>query len=668
MTTIPRGEQTVISRLRVGGAVRDPLVARLRLESMLSATELRPRSLPPSAILCIRKLSAPRGALGLARGGAYASHAQHEWQRALSDALDRVAARAARPFKGPTPPDAEAVVFADRAELLACLALDLRARLVAARWWWRDILRGADAARAVASEWLGSPEYIPVALEHLSRAGVAAEFVAALDVEEARAMTRRVAQVFGLGDLFAALSAASARDARAAKTASLSLASSAEEGQQRPDSSSEASVAPPWNRFAPESSERALDVERALLLGVGLTLARAPSHARAQAFAWDVGEWLSGIGSDDAPLVSHDAAEAALDERYDTASRTAVLEFESASSSEGSTARTLIEGVGSDSSGRTRTAAREPKHASGPKASETSNTPRRIEFHQSPSDEEWNEDEESRVETTTPVERGREPARTHAHESDPSSPTDVTELSPSRTSVESAVTQEPSLHAPPLLEACVETRLGGLFYLVNLGLFLNLYGDFTTPLTPGLALPLWDFLALLGERLCGGRLREDAVWVLLAKLAGRHEDEPPGRDFAPEDAWRLPAEWLAPFRAPCVCTWSGEGGRLRVRHAEGFLVLDVPLALEGRRGRTLKDVERQLDEELHVYGGRAHVSPCAARRLLSRTTTTSLKAERSGAGSVASSRTSRRGCVSRSACRSRTRRRGSCASTGRRWS
>src|SRR3954462_8168033 len=108
MTTIPRGEQTVIARLRVGGAVRCPLVARLRLESMLGATELRPRSLPPSAILCVRKLSAPRGALGLARGGASASHAHNEWQRALSAALDRVAARAARPFKGPTPPDAEA--------------------------------------------------------------------------------------------------------------------------------------------------------------------------------------------------------------------------------------------------------------------------------------------------------------------------------------------------------------------------------------------------------------------------------------------------------------------------------------------------------------------------------------------------------------------------------
>src|SRR5213076_1469870 len=32
----------------------------------------------------------------------------------------------------------------------------------------------------------------------------------------------------------------------------------------------------------------------------------------------------------------------------------------------------------------------------------------------------------------------------------------------------------------------VETDLGGLFYLINVGLFLELYGDFTSPLRPGI--------------------------------------------------------------------------------------------------------------------------------------------------------------------------------------
>jgi hypothetical protein len=575
MTTIPRGEQTVISRLRVGGAVRDPVVARLRLESMLGAAELRPRALPPSAILCVRKLCAPRGALALARGGAYASHAQHEWQRALSDALDRVAARAARPFKGPTPHDAEAVVFADRAEMLACLALDWRAQLVAARWWWRDILRGADATRAVASEWLGSPEYIPAALEHLSRAGMAAEFVAALDVDDARAMTRRITQVFGLGDLVAALSTASARVARTDEKAVSSRDSSAKERRPQPNSSSEIAAAPPWERFAPESRERALDVEQALLLGVGLTLTRASSHARTHAFARDVGEWLSGIESDGAPFVSHDAAELSLEERADEAPRTTGGEVESASASEGSTARTLVEDDEPSADDRTRTAAREPKHLSRPKVVETSNTLRRVEFHQSSSDEELNEGEESSAETPSSVERSSEPARTHAHESGLSSRKDVTNLHTSQTSSESAVTKEPSMHAPPLLEACVETKLGGLFYLINVGLFLELYGDFTTPLRPGLALSVWDFVALVGRRLCGAGFETDAVWPLLARLAGRSDGEPPGHDFEPPTDWLVPPHWLAPFPEAGVWRWYAEGGRLRVRHQEEFVLLDV---------------------------------------------------------------------------------------------
>jgi hypothetical protein len=573
MTTLPRGEQTVISRLRVGGAVRDPLAARLRLESMLGAAELRPRSLPPSAILCVRKLSAPRGALGLMRGGAYASHAEREWQSAVADSLDRIAARAARPIYGPTPHDAEAVIFADRAEMLACLALDWRAQSVAARWWWRGVLRGADAARVVASEWLGSPEYVPAALEHLSRAGVAAGFVAALDVDDARVMTRRVAQVFALGDLFAALVSASARDTNADETAFTRDSSS--ERRQRPDSSSEIATAPPWERFAPQSRTRALDVEQALLLGVGLTLARAPSHARSQAFARDVGEWLCGIGSDGSPFVSHDAAESSLEERADEAARAMGVESDLARASEGSAARALVKDGESNAMDGTHTTAREPKHASRLHSREASLTPRRVEFHPSSSEEVWNDEDASRAEIPTSVEGSSELARAHAHESGLSSRTDATDLRTSQTSAETDIKQEQSPHAPPLLEARVETKLGGLFYLINVGLFLELYGDFTTPLRPGLALSVWDFVALVGRRLCGAAFEGDAIWPLLARLAGRVEAEPPGHDFEPPTDWLVPPRWLAPFPERGVWRWHAEGGRLRVRHHEEFVLIDT---------------------------------------------------------------------------------------------
>jgi hypothetical protein len=102
--------------------------------------------------------------------------------------------------------------------------------------------------------------------------------------------------------------------------------------------------------------------------------------------------------------------------------------------------------------------------------------------------------------------------------------------------------------APPVEEHLI-TEYGGVFYLINLALFLGLYGDFTCPAHPGLELPIWDFLALLGERLAGEALRADPVWELLARLAGRGPDESPGHDFAPPGIERWLDELMPHVRA-----------------------------------------------------------------------------------------------------------------------
>ena len=92
------------------------------------------------------------------------------------------------------------------------------------------------------------------------------------------------------------------------------------------------------------------------------------------------------------------------------------------------------------------------------------------------------------------------------------------------------------------------TRLGGLFYLLDAALALELYGDFTTPLSPGIELDPWDFVALLGAHLLSEPVPEDPVWPLLAELAGRPAERPPGHGMAAPRRWRMPAGWLAPFR------------------------------------------------------------------------------------------------------------------------
>src|SRR5207253_118750 len=93
----------------------------------------------------------------------------------------------------------------------------------------------------------------------------------------------------------------------------------------------------------------------------------------------------------------------------------------------------------------------------------------------------------------------------------------------------------------------VETRWGGAFYLINVGLRLGLYGDFTTPARPGLKLPIWDFIALLAAGLDGAEAAADPLWPLLAALAGRNETQTAAFVFEPPADWRLPSEWLTAF-------------------------------------------------------------------------------------------------------------------------
>jgi hypothetical protein len=143
----------------------------------------------------------------------------------------------------------------------------------------------------------------------------------------------------------------------------------------------------------------------------------------------------------------------------------------------------------------------------------------------------------------------------------------------------------------------VDTELGGLFFLLNIGLFLGLYGDFTTPDEPGIALDPWDFVALVGATLLGRDTRfDDAVWPLLGELAGRRPDERPGRQFEPPTDWRIPAAWLDPFDVEGDWLWSTARGTLRIVHPAGFAV--VAVALRGR------DPQKALRRELRRHSAR----------------------------------------------------------------
>jgi hypothetical protein len=294
----------------------------------------------------------------------------------------------------------------------------------------------------------------------------------------------------------------------------------------------------PWRGVAAEAEARELEPGQRLLLGVSLVLRRAPALARSRGFADAVDRWWRGA------VAVHDGQRDATRSPPGVAPGTSGAPASPGERGDGHglALRGLLE-VPAVPAGRARSAAR-PTRIIGPVAGESDAAPAGV----------------------------------------------------AATQVRSKVNLAASTPGAP--QVVTFTELAGLFYLLNVGLYLGLYGDFTTPLEPGLRLDPWDFVTLVGRSLLGELDEHDDVWELLATLAGRAGENrtvTPGRGFRAPLVWRISEDWLRPFagaRRPWL--WTASAERLRVVHPAGFVAIDVAVG---------DDRRTQLARELERYGG-----------------------------------------------------------------
>src|SRR5687767_10801323 len=186
--------KTYIRKLRAVSTSRDALALRMRLERTLSQTNLHPAWLPPTAILCVRKLRGEDAAASASQKGRRGAPA--DWERAIAARIETLARRAARPAREAVAEGAEAVIFDDQAELLACLASDWCGGVETTRWWWQSLFGVREVSAALQPALLASPEHVPAALENLSKAGRLTAFARSLGGPEAREIRRRVMRKF----------------------------------------------------------------------------------------------------------------------------------------------------------------------------------------------------------------------------------------------------------------------------------------------------------------------------------------------------------------------------------------------------------------------------------------------------------------------------------------
>jgi hypothetical protein len=494
---------TTIGTLRLRGAA-DPLAARLRAQALLDAADLRPPSLPRSAVLVVCSLRVEAGGVFSRAPDVMALRA---WESALRGRLDALARGAWRPADGPVPAGAEAVRFADRAELLACAARDLCEGRVAERWWWRRAL-GEGTATAVTRAWAASPELAPGALATLARTGHARAFVEVLSDDGARSLGAAMLRRHGLDE-------------------------SADALEVRPPPGSVAPrprAEPPW--AAEESELPGGGAGRRALLGAALTLARAPSRARGADFRRALAAWLAAWRAAEA------SAEQSFEAEPSGASPARRGPMRDRPAPPGEVIWPGIEAAEE----RRRFAPQAPAEA--PVIRPRTVAPERPR------------EERVRGEATAPSDdvRGATPelrALDAPGEGPPLRRSGPRTTASPRSDAAGAAQAEPRTMEDATV---VSTALGGVFFLVLVGVRLGLYGDFSTPREPGIALSIWDWLALMGRALLGDGYDDDPLWALLATLAGRAAGELPGEGIEPPSEWRAPEGWRdEDEREPASC-------------------------------------------------------------------------------------------------------------------
>ena len=262
--------------VRLHSAGGDALRARQRLERALADVDWSPPGLPARAMLFVRRLVADgrRGLRPQAEGGGLG--------QGVSAALRAHAHTARRPWLHDDAGRADAVLFADEAELLACLWRDWARGALAQRWWWRNVMGGQDAAAWLRLQAWPRGEWVAPALALLAGHGDAVACVACLPARDAERALQAVIAAYGLVHLGQWAPAVLPQDDAGPAQAALNEPDGA---PPRAGGGLRSTARRRLLGLVPEFDTAQLAPAQRRLLAVALGVVRAPAWARSPDFA-----------------------------------------------------------------------------------------------------------------------------------------------------------------------------------------------------------------------------------------------------------------------------------------------------------------------------------------------------------------------------------------------
>ena len=548
-----------IARLSIRGIKEDTPALRASFGNIFNSIELKPRGISPSSILVVRRLSDPLP-LGLATDKGVV-RINGDWERSVQDALADLYGRASRPGQGLILGEPEAVLFADEAELLACLALDASQGNAWAHWWWQTILRSMPPSQG-RSSWVRSALchralYIPAAISLLHQWGKILSVVNTMTSTDTVAVVQAMADVHGLGQLISGLQAIP-HDSPGKQTyqKSLSPSRAARESLREPAADQNIQSAPflvenkapiPWHRVV-GSIDRDEDFtrEQAVLLGLGISLHRAPHVVRRNDFQEEVLDWW--LAEDD---YSNKTATRVQDLVYSRQQQDQDLLTK------------LPETIDNQTTDlKTGREGREKYDKKG----------------------QLGADQRQRDQGTIIRAAGRQGGQSSGF---PPDLVDDQDTSPA----EEAILQDSPKYlfnrsSQPFSSLDfgpegIRTRLGGVLYLINLMQQLKLPACFERDLQLASQLGAWGTLEALARVLLSDadvELLNDPLWSVLTGLDNRQPGVLPGNGLMGANRYRLPAPWwaLLPAIEKPAFFWALRKKQLRIWSDFGFVLIDRP--------------------------------------------------------------------------------------------
>ena len=532
-----------LRRVTLRAPVRDPLLARQRLERTLASLDWAPPGLPRRALLLVRRLVAT-GQRAPALG------------RSIAESLRAQARQARRPWVDGTADSCGAVWFADDDELAACLLREWLRGRAHEPWWSRAALGDESLPRWLARRVTTQGDRLVAVIAQLASIGLAASWITRLDDATARAAVRAIAR-----DHAAPASVeAPVADARESVETPIPVSRMTEAVMNSTLARIAAAV--------PELDDMPLAPAPARLLAVALVAARDPGLLRSPDFAQAVRSERLGVAvrsaakASDAtrqPVLATDGGTGDIGRPH--AATSAIGQLSTAHVAKAP----ALEPAPHDASTMHPRSARDA--AARAPAAGFDDTVVAPTAH----------DNDSAPRSRRELLRGQSTERREDPRHPPATPRvgqasgDAVDQAPPRAGRREEARDAKSLASAAGVETqALSTSFGGLFYLLNAAIGLGLYGDFTAPDQPGIALSPWTLLGLAGHAWFGEAFAHDALAPWLARAGGAHP-----RDARPQ-AWAVPDIALQAWGEVREVRYRATARRLRLRHPAGFVLFDVP--------------------------------------------------------------------------------------------